>query len=208
MRNKSGLGLMAAGALLLIAALSLTAYNIHDEKRAGEDVAQAVQELRVKTDEIAEIEVPDFVVPAFELSPRVEMPVVEIDGHDYVGYISIPSQELELPVMNECTYPNMKIAPCRYYGSAYLNNLVIAAHNYVNHFGRLGNVSVGDLVQFSDVEGNVFNYTVVELEQLWPNQTADMVRRSDGWDLTLFTCTISGRQRLAVRCMQVDEAGD
>ena len=43
------------------------------------------------------------------------------------------------------------------------------------------------------------------LEQLLPGQTVDMVGYSEDWDLTLFTCTISGRQRLTVRCSLVEE---
>lgn len=205
MRNKSGLGLMAAGALLLVMAIGLTAYNIQDGNRAAEDVARAAKALRVRTDEIAQEEVPDFVIPAYEIDPRVEMPVVEIEGRGYVGYVSLPAQGLELPVINECTDANMKVAPCRFYGSAYMNNLVIAAHNYNKHFGRLGAVAVGDPVEFTDVDGNLFRYTVTDLEQLLPGQTVDMVGYSEDWDLTLFTCTISGWQRLTVRCSLVEE---
>lgn len=205
MRSKSGLVFMIVGLILLLSAFGLTGYNIHDEKQAGANVEKAVQQLRVRTDEIAQIEVPDFVIPAYEIDPRIEMPVVEIDGVEYVGYVNIPTLDLNLPVIDEWSYPNMKIAPCRYYGSAYLNNMVIAAHNYVNHFGRLGSIHVGDPVQFIDVEGNTFDYIVVELEELLPTQTKDMVSLSDGWDLTLFTCTLSGRQRFTVRCARVEE---
>lgn len=135
----------------------------------------------------------------------MQMSEIEIDGHRYVGFLSIPSLELDLPVMSEWSYPNMKTAPCRYWGSVYLDNMVICAHNYVNHFGRLGNVSIGDPVIFTDVDGNVFNYTVSELIQLNPNQTLNMVKGLD-WDLTLFTCTTSGRQRLTVRCVRAEES--
>lgn len=196
---------MIVGAALLLSAFGLTGYNIHDEKQAAANVEKAAQELRVRTDKIAEIEVPEFVIPAYEIDPRIEMPVVEIDGVGYVGNLSIPSLELNLPVIDEWSYPNMKIAPCRYYGSVYLDNMVIAAHNYANHFGRLGSIQVDDPVQFTDVEGNVFHYTVVELEELLPDQTKDMVSLSENWDLTLFTCTLSGRQRFTVRCALVEE---
>ena len=126
------------------------------------------------------------------------------DGHAYIGYLSLPTLELDLPVMSEWSYPKMKIAPCRYWGSVYLDNMVIAAHNYVDHFGRLGSIAVGDPVIFTDVDGNVFEYTVSELLQLNPNQTLNMVKGLD-WDLTLFTCTASGRQRLTVRCVRTEK---
>ena len=38
-------------------------------------------------------EVPDYV-----LFPDMEMPTIEVDGHDYIGTLSIPELGLELPV--------------------------------------------------------------------------------------------------------------
>ncbi len=176
-----------------------------DERRAGENAERAYELLSLQALKPGELDLPEDIVPAHEVNPEVEMRVIEIDGHYYNGFISIPSIELNLPVMSEWSYPNMKIAPCRYWGSVYLDNMVICAHNYVNHFGRMGNVAVGDPVTFTDVDGNVFHYTVSELIQLNPNQTWNMVKGED-WDLTLFTCTTSGRQRLTVRCVRVEDA--
>lgn len=204
MRNKRGLACIILGLALILSAAGLTGYNMWDEKEAGVKAEKAYEELRVLSYDPGELVLPEGIVPAYEVAPEVEMRVVEIGGHGYIGYISIPSLNLDLPVMSEWSYPKMKIAPCRYYGSVYLNNMVIAAHNYANHFGTLGAVALGDLVRFTDVDGNVFDYTVVELEQLQPDQTRDMVK-GDDWDLTLFTCTRSGRQRYTVRCVQVEE---
>ena len=36
---------------------------------------------------------------AAEATPVPEMPVIELDGNEYIGYISVPSQGIELPVM-------------------------------------------------------------------------------------------------------------
>ena len=65
-------------------------------------------------------------------------------------------------------------------------------------------MALGDLVRFTDVQGNVFDYTVADLEQLDPGQTRELVLASD-YDLTLFTCTVSGMQRFAVRCVRVED---
>ncbi len=205
MRNKRGLVCILAGLVLILAACGLTVYNMVDEKQAGENVAKALEHLRTQTIEPGELELPENILPVYELAPEIDMPTVEIDGHAYVGYIDIPTLGLNLPVMSEWTYPKMKIAPCKYWGSVYLDNMVICAHNYVNHFGKLGNIAVGAPVTFTDVEGNVFEYTVSEMIQLWPNQTLEMVKGLD-WDLTLFTCDRSGRQRITVRCVRVEEA--
>lgn len=80
-------------------------------------------------------------------------------------------------------------------------NMVIAGHNYSSHFGNLKNLSQGDTVIFTDVDGNRFHYRVIELETLVPDAVDDLT--SGGWDLTLFTCTIGGRSRVTVRCSDV-----
>lgn len=204
MRNKNGLVCIVLGLALILGAAGLAGYNVVDERHAGENAERAYEQLLAEAVAPGETELPEFVLPAYQIDPRVEMPEIEIDGHSYIGYISIPSLGIDLPVMSELTMLNMKIAPCRYYGSLYLNNMVIGAHNYVQHFGRLSNVALGDLVRFTDVQGNVFDYTVADLEQLDPGQTRELVLASD-YDLTLFTCTISGMQRFTVRCVRVED---
>ncbi len=131
------------------------------------------------------------------------MPAVEIDGHGYIGTLEIPALELTLPVMDRWSYPNLKLAPCRYKGSAYLDGLIVAGHNYRTHFGRLDQLRTGAEVCFTDVEGNLFLYTVAQLEELAPTAVEEM--ESGGWDLTLFTCTPGGKARLAVRCARAAE---
>ena len=53
---------------------------------------------------------------------------------------------------------------------------------------------------FTDTDGNIFNYTVSELEQLNPTDVREMI--SGDWDLTLFTCTLGGQYRVTVRCVR------
>ena len=202
MENKKGAFCMAAGFLLVLAALLLTGYNVWDEGRAGDAADATFQALKFQTEEGRE-ELPEYILPDYLVDPRFEMPTVEIDGYDYIGYLDIPSMELSLPVMSEWSYPQLKIAPCRYAGSVYLDDMILAAHNYDRHFGRLKNLEGGELVRFTDVDGNVFDFSVTELELLWPEQTEEML--SGEWDLTLFTCTLGGRQRVTVRCDRIED---
>lgn len=202
MENKKGAFCMAAGFLLVLTALLLTGYNVWDEGRAGDAADATFQALKFQTEEGRE-ELPEYILPDYLVDPRFEMPTVEIDGYDYIGYLDIPSLELSLPVMSEWSYPQLKIAPCRYAGSVYLDDMILAAHNYDRHFGRLKNLEGGELVRFTDVDGNVFDFSVTELELLWPEQTEEML--SGEWDLTLFTCTLGGRQRVTVRCDRIED---
>ena len=134
----------------------------------------------------------------------MDMPTQEIDGQNYIGTLQIEALELSLPVISEWSYSRLQIAPCRYAGSVYMDNMVIAAHNYTSHFGRLKELSQGDAVTFTDIDGNIFRYRVTEIETLQPYSVKEMT--SGDWDLTLFTCTIGGRTRVTVRCERVTDA--
>lgn len=154
--RKKGTLLMILGLLLIAAALFLTGYNIWDGKRAGKSTDRILKEMSdtVKGNPVEEEE-PDYVK-----NPGMEMPMVQIDGRRYIGILSIPAVQMELPVMSEWSYPGLRIAPCRYSGSVYSGHMVIAAHNYSTHFGLLKKVSIGDEVRFTDAEGHVFSYQV------------------------------------------------
>ena len=100
------------------------------------------------------------------------------------------------------SYPLLKLAPCRYAGSAYQGNLVIAAHNYKTHFRKIRTLSEGSEVRFTDAAGNVFVYHVAVVEALAAQNVEDMI--SGEWPLSLFTCTADGKNRVTVRCEQTE----
>ena len=80
--------------------------------------------------------------------------------------------------------------------------LVIAAHNYRQHFAKLSALRPGDLIRLTDADGGVHDYTVVQTETLAGDAVAEMT--DSQWDLTLFTCTYGGSSRLTVRCIQAE----
>lgn len=192
--------MIGVGLLLIAAALALVAYNIADAQRAAKSAAQALEALEQASPAVSAAE-PD-AVPAYVADPDMEMPTVTVEGNDYIGQLDIDALGLSLPVISEWSYPALKVAPCRYTGSAYQDNMIIAAHNYSSHFGRLSQLSAGDAVRFTDVDGNVFTYTVSQIEDL-PGTAIEEMQAGD-WDLTLFTCTLGGRTRVTVRCTRAD----
>lgn len=196
MKSKKGVILMACGGLLIAMAVGLTGYNLIDERRAAASAGNVMEELDLMMAQPHE-EI-EGLIPDYQLAPEKEMPTAKVDDNNYAGYISIPSLDLRLPVLSDWSYPNLKIAPCRYSGTAYEDNFVICAHNYRSHFGRLKNLSTGDAVQFVDIDGNVFDYVAADMEQLKPEDTFDMITAD--WPLSLFTCTTDGQLRLTVRC--------
>lgn len=190
--NKSG-SIWTAIGLLIAAALSLCAYNIWDSGRAA---ASARNILAAMLDAIPEISNEDDVQPDTDT-----MDTVQVDGNEYIGKLNFPTLDLTLPVMADWDYDKLKIAPCHYSGTTD-GNLVIAGHNYRSHFGSINNLQPGDEVHFTDVNGQQFIYQVAETEILQPAAIEEIT--GGDWDLTLFTCTLSGQTRLTVRCMRID----
>ena len=195
--NKRKIFLIVAGLLFLSAALALFIWNDSEDRAAGNAAAEVLSRLRPQKTAVTKTE-----EETAALDPDRPMPVQNVDGNDYIGTLTIPSLSLELPVISDWSYPALKIAPCRFSGSAYRDDLVLAAHNYERHFGTLKQLHAGDTVTFTDMDGNVFSYEVTAAEEVLPQDTDAML---DGeWDLTLFTCTPGGAFRFAVRCQKTD----
>ena len=140
--------------------------------------------------------------PLYEIYPDMEMPVLTIDGVDYIGILIVPSLGLELPVAGNWSYPNLRRSPCRYKGSAYSNDMIIAGHNYSRHFGGLKNLAIGEEISFRDVDGHIFQYQVDDIETIPGTAVEDM--DAGEWDMTLFTCTYGGKSRVTIRCRKLE----
>lgn len=128
-----------------------------------------------------------------------EEPTVEIDGLSYVGTISIPAIDRELPVLTQWNAADAQKAPCRYTGSVLTDDLIIAGHNYTSHFGRLDRLKPGDEVIFTNAAGIAYRYQVADQEIIRGTDTDAM--QAGEWPLTLFTCNYDGTMRITVRCV-------
>ena len=212
MRKGFGICCLILGICCLIASVGLIAYNHWEEEHAqnaSETILQDVQdnildnkhEEPVLKETITEESDYDNA-PEIPMEIPTEMLTAQVDGYDCIGVLSIPVLELELPVLTDWSYEKLKIAPCHYFGSYYETDFVIAAHNYQSHFGRLSTLQPKDLILFTDISGNVYCYEVVLLETLPADATEEMI--TSGFDLSLYTCTPGGSNRVTVRCHAVE----
>ena len=200
MKDKLGIGCIFLGVLLLCGSLSLYLHNKQEDRIAGQGVSEVLPQI------VAQIPTePDREALAERLPPlefrdpdSFEMTELTVDGYAYVGYLSISALELNLPVMSTWDYARLRIAPCRYAGSVNSENLVLMAHNYDAHFGRIGDLKAGDSVTFTDMDGITTQYQVVSRDVLVPTAVEEIT--SGDFALTLFTCTYGGENRVAVYC--------
>ncbi len=199
MTKKIGTLIIVVGLMCLAAASVFFFHNQSESKKAGES-ANAV--LTVLTAQIEEEKKAVYNENNSDEELNDTMPTVNIDGYDYIGFVEIPKIGIKLPVMSDWDYDRLKIAPCRNFGSVNTNDLVIAGHNYTVHFGKLDNLTEGDAVIFTDVNGKVYSYAVQKLDTV-SAEDVDAVQNS-GYDLVLYTCTLSGKERTSVFCNRTD----
>jgi len=166
----------------------------------------AQESMPEQTAQVVEPEMPSTDTSARPVQPtqvKGTMKKVQVAGNAYIGYLSIPKLGLELPVMADWSYKKLRKAPCHYSGGTDWDNLVIMAHNYRRHFGRLKELSPGDAVYFVDMDGESIHYEVVGLDVLSPRAVSEIT--SGNYDLTLFTCTYGGQSRVALGCDRAAE---
>ena len=189
---------ISIGAVLVVAALALFLYNQWDSYQAAKAsrrmLARLETQMTAQQDQTVDL---PYGLP----SDKEKMTTITIDEQAYVGYLSLPSLDLDLPILADWSYSNLKIAPCRFHGTVDGKNLVLMAHNYDRHFGRISDLTLGDTVLFTDINGQVTAYTVVGQDILDPYAVDEMI--AGDFDLTLFTCTYGGRSRVTVYCDRV-----
>ena len=191
--------LIVAGVVLIFLAACWAARTEREEIRAEVDAAAALNELG---EAIGAGRAPENEAQGGQEDPLPEEGIhfVVIDGHSYIGYLSIPELSLELPVQLDWNLNNLEKSPCRYSGTLAAGNLIIAGHNYRKHFTPLKQLTVGSHVLFTDVRNEQYTYTVCEILTIKGDDAQRMLSDEDCWDLTLFTCTYGGGSRLTIRC--------
>ena len=222
MRKILGVMCVLTGILCLMAAAGLVINNQNEAEQAAQfsgdilvEVQNVIQQsptasvLEIEPAETVSLKLPQEQSPDLQAEEEIaepdpelqEMVTIQVDGVDCIGILSIPVLRLELPVLSDWSYEKLKMAPCVYYGSCFEPDFVIAGHNYQGHFYNLSQLRPKDLVFFTDASGNVYQYEVVLLETLSPEATEAMI--TSGFDLSLYTCTPGGGNRVTVRCMAV-----
>lgn len=170
--------LILLGTLLLALSAALLLHNEAEDLRAARSSARITARLRTR---LLDRAAPDDDQTA-----------------EFIGILTIPKLELELPVRFDWSEELLKTAPCRFSGSMEEGDLVIMAHNYRSHFGPIRRLKAGDEVLFTDLNGNTTRFRVSSAGTVAP-EDPEAVTES-GYALTLFTCTYGAQTRTAVFC--------
>ena len=176
------------GVCLIIAAavtLALWRWNIHN---SDEQVQYYVNTLRSLIPE------PQVAVP--EERRNNTMSVLSVDGIDFVGLLELPRYESVLPVCAD--WGKTSRYPCRFTGSIYDGTMQLGATTQKGQYDFYRELSVGDTIHYTDVEGNRYTFTITSLCSEKHADQAALQRKEAA--LTLFIKNIYSFEYLVAFC--------
>ena len=180
--------LIIIGVCLLAAAIALLfawQWNIHSSEQKAKEYVNVIREL---------IPEPQGAVP--EERRDNTMSTLSIDEIDFVGILELPRFESALPVCAE--WGNPAKCPCRFSGSVYDQTMQIGGTSQKGQYGFYRDISVGDSVFFTDMEGNRFSYTVTDI-RYEKNADQSTLQRKDA-SLTLFVKNVYAFEYVIIYC--------
>lgn len=188
MKNKIyAICLWAGVGLLVLAAVGLLFWqiNIHT---AAEKAEGYVSVLRSRTP------APQGAVP--EARRDNTMPALSVDGVDFVGILELPRFGSTLPVAG--IWGKTSQYPCRFSGSIYDSTMQIGATTQTGQYDFYREISVGDSVYFTDMEGNRYTYQVTDIRYEQHADNAALSKKDA--DLTLFIKNIYAMEYIILFC--------
>lgn len=177
-----------AGVCFLVVAIGILIFWQRSIHTSAEKAAYCVNMLRTLIPE------PQGAVP--EERRDNTMPTLSIDGIDFVGLLEIPRYGSTLPVCADWGTPSKY--PCRFNGSIYDRTMQIGGTSQVGQYDFYREISAGDTVWFTDMEGNRFSYAVTDVRY---EKSADHAAlQQKGSALTLFIKNIYALEYIIIFC--------
>lgn len=129
-------------------------------------------------------------------------------GYKVIGTISIPSINVEYPILEENTSETLKVAIVAVYPQDdrinavnKTGNLVLWGHNYKNgtFFSDIGKLTTGAKVYIKDISGNKLEYQVYNNYETTDSDMTYATRDTKGAkEITLSTCSNEAGKRIIV----------
>ena len=180
--------LILAGILLLAAAAAVLVFwqwSIRDSAQKAGGYAALIRE---------QLPSPQSAVP--EARSDNTLPVLSIDGADFAGLLELPRHASTLPVCAQ--WGSVSRYPCLFDGSIYDRSIQIGATSQKGQYDFYREISVGDAVFFTDMEGSRYAYEVTDIRYESHADRAALAREDAA--LTLFIKNVYAFEYIVVYC--------
>ena len=124
------------------------------------------------------------------------MAALSLEGSDFVGILEMPRYGSALPVCAQ--WGQISKHPCCLSGSIYDGTLQIGATSQKGQYDFYRELSVGDAVYFTDMEGNRYAYVITDI-RIEKHASQGALQRHDA-ALTLFIKNIYAFEYLILFC--------
>lgn len=160
-----------------------------------------------RTIQISEQQAKKYVEAIRELTPESQgavpdarkdntMSVLSLEGEDFVGLLEMPGHGSAMPVC--ASWGGVTKYPCHFDGNIYEQTMQIGATSQKGQYDFYREISVGESVFFTDMEGNRYAYTITNIRyEKKVDQT--LLEREDA-PLTLFIKNIYAFEYIIIYC--------
>lgn len=129
----------------------------------------------------------------------MEMPVLELEGEDYIALVQVPAFGVSLPVRSGWSGVKIRKFPCRFHGTVYDGSLIIGGSDQQGQLDFLTRIQLGDAVLVTDMTGAQFTYKVSHIGR--SSSASAEILMDETVDLTLFARVGYSMEYILVRCV-------
>ena len=137
---------------------------------------------------------PETTYGTWDNYTNISMPMVEIDGVNFIGLIEIPSCNVELPIYSEWDNRQIFKTPCRYTGSVYDGTLIIGDNDRL----FVKQLNINDSIIITDMNGYQYTYSIDTIEKINDVSTDFLTPLNN--DLTIFFKESYSLEYVIIRC--------
>lgn len=177
----AGIGLLAAAAVMLFS----WQHGIRVAEQRAVDYVHTLRTL-----------MPEPQGAVLEERRNNAMPVISLSGTDFAGILEMPRFGSALPVCAD--WGQTSKHPCRFSGSIYDGTLKIGMTSQRGQCDFYREISVGDSVFFTDVEGNRYTFAVTDVRYEKHADQAALLRKDAA--LTLFIKNMYSFEYIIIFC--------
>lgn len=172
---------------LVVAWLAFWRWNIENSQKKAEIYVDTLQSL-----------IPSVQDSVLQERADNTMSVLSVDSTDFVGIIEIPSYNSALPVSDK--WGQTHKYPCRLSGSIYDGTMKIGTATQKGQYDFYRELSVGDRVVYTDMEGNRYNFEISGMR--YEKHADQQSLNSEEADLVIFVKNVYAFDYLVIFCSE------